>query len=111
MHVALPGCLLLLLQGEALVIPKAVCLHEEDAGMLWKHTDTRLGHVEVRRNRRLVISMVSTFANYVSAAAVLLCIGSVCDRHMCRVGCCFGYCGQGYAMLWSSAWSQASATS
>ncbi|KAF6251268.1 copper amine oxidase [Scenedesmus sp. NREL 46B-D3] len=33
-------------------------------GMLWKHTDTRLGHVEVRRNRRLVISMVSTFANY-----------------------------------------------
>jgi Cu2+-containing amine oxidase len=51
------------------VIPKAVCLHEEDAGMLWKHTDTRLGHVEVRRNRRLVISMVSTFANYVSVNA------------------------------------------
>lgn len=48
--------------GEGLVIPRAVCLHEEDAGMLWKHTDTRLGHVEVRRNRRLVISMVSTFA-------------------------------------------------
>ncbi|WIA35530.1 hypothetical protein OEZ86_003956 [Tetradesmus obliquus] len=51
-------------QGEALVIPKAVCVHEEDAGMLWKHTDTRLGHVEVRRNRRLVLSQVSTFANY-----------------------------------------------
>eukprot|EP00879_Flechtneria_rotunda_P011264 GHRR01011766.1.p1 GENE.GHRR01011766.1~~GHRR01011766.1.p1 ORF type:complete len:590 (+),score=170.84 GHRR01011766.1:1269-3038(+) len=51
-------------QGEAVVIPKAICLHEEDAGMLWKHTDTRLNHVEVRRNRRLVISMVSTFANY-----------------------------------------------
>lgn len=46
------------MQGEALVIPKAICLHEEDAGMLWKHTDTRLGHVEVRRNRRLVISQV-----------------------------------------------------
>lgn len=28
--------------------------------MLWKHTDTRTGQVEVRRNRRLVISMVST---------------------------------------------------
>ena len=39
-------------------------MHEEDAGMLWKHTDTRLNHVEVRRNRRLVLSMVSTFANY-----------------------------------------------
>ena len=48
------------------MIPKAVCVHEEDAGMLWKHTDTRLGHVEVRRNRRLVLSQVSTFANYVS---------------------------------------------
>jgi primary-amine oxidase len=46
------------------VIPKAICLHEEDAGMLWKHTDMRLSHVEVRRNRRLVISQVSTFANY-----------------------------------------------
>jgi Cu2+-containing amine oxidase len=51
-------------QGEGLVIPNAICLHEEDAGLLWKHTDTRLGHVEVRRNRRLVISMLSTFANY-----------------------------------------------
>jgi Cu2+-containing amine oxidase len=47
-----------------MVIPNAICLHEEDAGLLWKHTDTRLGHVEVRRNRRLVISMLSTFANY-----------------------------------------------
>lgn len=51
-------------QGEGLVIPKAICLHEEDAGLLWKHTDTRLGHAEVRRNRRLVVSMLSTFANY-----------------------------------------------
>lgn len=51
-------------QGEGMVIPNAICLHEEDAGLLWKHTDTRLGHVEVRRNRRLVISMLSTFANY-----------------------------------------------
>jgi len=50
--------------GEPVVIRKAVCMHEEDAGMLWKHTDTRLNHVEVRRNRRLVLSMVSTFANY-----------------------------------------------
>jgi primary-amine oxidase len=47
-----------------MVIPNAICLHEEDAGLLWKHTDTRLGHVEVRRNRRLVVSMLSTFANY-----------------------------------------------
>lgn len=24
-------------------IPKAVCLHEEDAGVLWKHMDYRTG--------------------------------------------------------------------
>ena len=30
----------------------AICLHEEDDGMLWKHTDPD-GHVEVRRSRRL----------------------------------------------------------
>jgi primary-amine oxidase len=51
-------------RGEPVVIKNAVCMHEEDAGMLWKHTDTRLKRVEVRRNRRLVVSMVSTFANY-----------------------------------------------
>ena len=51
-------------QGQPVTIRNAVCLHEEDAGMLWKHTDTRLGRVEVRRNRRLVVSQVSTFANY-----------------------------------------------
>jgi Cu2+-containing amine oxidase len=50
--------------GEPVVIRKAICMHEEDAGLLWKHTDTRLNHVEVRRNRRLVLSMLSTFANY-----------------------------------------------
>eukprot|EP00775_Hariotina_reticulata_P002821 gene2821-3114_t len=67
-HIKYIVLLLLLLaaavQGEGLVIPKAICLHEEDAGMLWKHTDMRVNHVEVRRNRRLVISQVSTFANY-----------------------------------------------
>ena len=55
-------------RGEPVVIKNAICLHEEDAGLLFKHTDTRLnagrGHVEVRRSRRLVLSCVSTFANY-----------------------------------------------
>lgn len=26
-------------------IPKAVCLHEEDAGVLWKHMDYRTGQL------------------------------------------------------------------
>ena len=45
-------------------IPKAVCLHEEDAGVLWKHMDYRTGHAEVRRSRRLVLSFISTVVNY-----------------------------------------------
>ena len=50
--------------GDIMEIPKAVCLHEEDAGILWKHMDYRTGHAEVRRSRRLVLSFISTVVNY-----------------------------------------------
>ena len=50
--------------GHAQVIKNAICLHEEDHGMLWKHTDWRTGKAEVRRSRRLVISMIATVGNY-----------------------------------------------
>ena len=50
--------------GDALVIPNAVCMHEEDTGIGWKHTDFRTGDVEVRRQRRLVISSIATVGNY-----------------------------------------------
>ncbi len=52
-------------RGGALTIPNAICIHEEDFGILWKHTDRRLPHPpEVRRSRRLVVSSVSTVENY-----------------------------------------------
>ncbi|HET9017061.1 MAG TPA: primary-amine oxidase [Thermomicrobiaceae bacterium] len=51
-------------QGEPVTIPNAVCLHEEDYGMLWKHTDFRTGRAEVRRSRRLVVSFIATVGNY-----------------------------------------------
>ncbi len=51
-------------RGEPTQIPNAVCLHEEDFGILWKHTDWRTGQVEVRRSRRLVISFIATVGNY-----------------------------------------------
>ena len=52
-------------QGEPLTIRNAICIHEEDFGILWKHTDRRIPHApEVRRSRRLVISSVSTVENY-----------------------------------------------
>jgi primary-amine oxidase len=52
-------------RGRDLTIPNAICIHEEDYGILWKHTDRRLPHApEVRRSRRLVISSISTVENY-----------------------------------------------
>jgi len=51
-------------RGEVLVIKNAICLHEEDVGILWKHTDRRLNNPEVRRSRRLVISSIATIENY-----------------------------------------------
>ncbi|KAL3159938.1 hypothetical protein ABBQ38_010331 [Trebouxia sp. C0009 RCD-2024] len=51
-------------KGDIMEIPKAVCLHEEDAGIMWKHMDYRSGKAEVRRSRRLVLSFISTVVNY-----------------------------------------------
>lgn len=50
--------------GNARKINNAICLHEEDFGIGWKHTDWRTDHVEVRRSRRLVISFFCTVGNY-----------------------------------------------
>jgi primary-amine oxidase len=50
--------------GNPLTIPNAVCLHEEDHGLLWKHTDFRTEKAEARRGRRLVVSFIATVGNY-----------------------------------------------
>ena len=50
-------------RGEPRTIPNAICVHEEDSGVGWKHVDHG-GGVEVRRARRLVISFHVTVANY-----------------------------------------------
>ncbi|MEP9385136.1 primary-amine oxidase [Nocardioides sp. KR10-350] len=50
--------------GNAVTIPNAICMHEEDYGIAWKHTDFRTQEVEVRRSRRLVISTICTVGNY-----------------------------------------------
>jgi primary-amine oxidase len=50
--------------GDPVEIDKAVCMHEEDAGLLWKHVEYRNMHSEVRRSRRLVLSFLATVVNY-----------------------------------------------
>jgi primary-amine oxidase len=49
--------------GQPRTIRNAICVHEEDDGILWKHVDEVTG-AEVRRARRLVISFHATVANY-----------------------------------------------
>ncbi|MFD2215487.1 primary-amine oxidase [Metabacillus endolithicus] len=51
-------------KGNVRTIPNAICLHEEDYGIAWKHTDWRTEQVEVRRSRRLVLSFFCTVGNY-----------------------------------------------
>ncbi|KAJ3782694.1 copper amine oxidase [Lentinula aff. detonsa] len=51
--------------GDAIIIKNVICIHEEDNGVLWKHTDYRPGgRTQTTRRRRLVVSMVCTLANY-----------------------------------------------
>lgn len=50
--------------GQPVTIQNAICMHEEDFGISWKHTDFRTGAVQVRRLRRLVLSTVATVGNY-----------------------------------------------
>ena len=50
--------------GRPYVVKNAVCIHEEDYGILWKHQDQHAGRTEVRRSRRLVVSSIATVGNY-----------------------------------------------
>ncbi|MGX7694730.1 primary-amine oxidase [Gordonia polyisoprenivorans] len=49
--------------GEPYTITNAICIHEEDNAVLWKHVDHDAG-AEVRRMRRLTVSFHVTVANY-----------------------------------------------
>ena len=56
---------MLMFDGSVNTIESAICIHEEDYGIQWKHMDMNmLGANEVRRSRRLVISSIATIGNY-----------------------------------------------
>ena len=50
--------------GTPITINQAICIHEEDFGILWKHHDSHADTTEVRRSRRLVVSSIHTVGNY-----------------------------------------------
>lgn len=51
-------------RGNPQTITNGVCMHEEDASILAKHSDLWSGVNYTRRNRRLVISFFTTVGNY-----------------------------------------------
>ena len=51
--------------GKPKVIKNAICMHEEDYGLLWKYSNWLNGDVTSARSRRLVVSSIATIGNYV----------------------------------------------
>ena len=50
--------------GLPLKLPNVVCLHEQDDGILWKHTNFRTNHAVVTRSRILILQTIITVSNY-----------------------------------------------
>ncbi len=50
--------------GNPVEVKNAICMHEEDSSILWKHWEFPDGQTESRRSRRLVISSICTNLNY-----------------------------------------------
>ncbi|KAL8699823.1 MAG: hypothetical protein Q9201_005790, partial [Fulgogasparrea decipioides] len=51
-------------KGEPWPMENVVCIHEQDAGIGWKHTNYRTGSAALVRNRELVVQSIITVANY-----------------------------------------------
>ena len=51
-------------EGKVKKVENAICMHEEDYGIQWKHYDANSQTSEVRRSRRLVVSSIFTIGNY-----------------------------------------------
>lgn len=51
-------------KGEPMTMDNCVCIHEQDNGIGWKHTNYRTGRGVVVRNRELVLQSIITVANY-----------------------------------------------
>ncbi|KAM3483453.1 hypothetical protein MY8738_003138 [Beauveria namnaoensis] len=50
--------------GEPMKLPNVVCCHEQDDGILWKHTNFRTKNPVVARSRILVLQTIITVSNY-----------------------------------------------
>ncbi|KJF19252.1 primary-amine oxidase [Rhodococcus sp. WS3] len=85
--------------GNPRTIQNAICMHEEDFGTLWKHTDMFTGSTDVRRQRRLVISFFTTVGNYDYGFYWYLYLDGTIECESKLTGVLFpsAYPGEGYA--------------
>ena len=51
-------------KGEPTSMENVICVHEQDNGIGWKHTNYRTGRAAVVRNRELVVQSIITVSNY-----------------------------------------------
>ncbi|CAK7566788.1 MAG: hypothetical protein SEPTF4163_004740 [Sporothrix epigloea] len=51
-------------QGRPQAMPNVICVHEQDAGIAWKHTNYRTDRAVVVRQRELVLQTILTVSNY-----------------------------------------------
>jgi primary-amine oxidase len=51
-------------KGGVTPMENVVCIHEQDAGIGWKHTNYRTGRAAVVRSRELVLQSIITVSNY-----------------------------------------------
>ncbi|KAK4994420.1 hypothetical protein LTR28_000887, partial [Elasticomyces elasticus] len=51
-------------KGDSMEMPNVICVHEQDGGIGWKHTNYRTGRAAIARNRDLVLQSIITVANY-----------------------------------------------
>jgi primary-amine oxidase len=84
--------------GRPRTIPQAICIHEEDAGILWKHTDSFTKSTDTRRNRRLVVSFFVTVGNYDYGFYWYFHLDGKIELEVKATGVVFtsGYPGKGY---------------
>ncbi|KAE8138761.1 copper amine oxidase [Aspergillus pseudotamarii] len=51
-------------KGNPILLKNIICMHEQDNGLQYKHTNYRSNAATVKRNRQLVLQMICTVANY-----------------------------------------------
>lgn len=59
-------------EGNVQDMPNVMCIHEQDNGIGWKHTNFRTGRAAIVRNRELVVQTIMTVSKSLSAIRTFL---------------------------------------